>query len=115
VRPAVFDTSNGRVEIAFGVNRWVLVTTKYESVQRQADDEAELARVLYDAGVPRSETKGVATQAWRSRPRNAGMTSAHPDEAILRATGFSSRGRLLLVGTVFLVAIVATLVITVIR
>jgi hypothetical protein len=107
--PTVVETAQGRVEIAFGVNRWVLVTTPAGSTQAQVSDEAELAGVLQDEGVAARDADSAAAKAWARRPRDARFTLARPGEEIWRGTALSGRGIVTLLVLFVLAAVVLTI------
>ncbi|MGB2952738.1 MAG: hypothetical protein WBB74_05010 [Gaiellaceae bacterium] len=107
--PTVVETAQGRVEIAFGVNRWVLVTTPAGSAQAQVNEEAELANVLRDEGVPARDAYRAAAEAWARRPRDARFKIARPGEHIWRGTGLSRRG----LATLLVLFVIAAVVLTV--
>ena len=88
VEPTVVETPRGQVEIAWGVNRWVLVTTPDdEPIEAQVAREHELASLLPEAGLSREAAAAAARRAWRSRPPDARMPNVHAAESAWRATG----------------------------
>ena len=95
--PTVIDTLRGRVEIEFGINRWVAVTIESETGQAQVSTRSELASYLGRRGLSDREAEDIAGTAWSSRPRHAGVRSESADESIRSATGLSSSTILLLV------------------
>lgn len=97
-RPTVVDTTLGRAEIEFGINRWVLVAIGSETGQIQLTTRDELASYLQRRGLTDGEAEDIARTAWSSRPHHAEARSASADESIRSATGLSS-------GTVLLVVI----------
>lgn len=101
----LFDTSAGRVEIDFGINRWVLVSIGSQQAQEQIDSRHELADYLRQRGLPDREAEDVAKSAWKARPRDATISSASGDEGLVASTGLSS-STLLLVLLAFVVAVI---------
>ena len=95
------DSSVGRVDLAWGMNRWVLVETPLGGVQRQVTTRADLADVLGEAGVPGEEAERLARAFWAERPADAGLESSRRDEALWRATGLPAWAILLLAAAVF--------------
>jgi hypothetical protein len=100
--PTVVDTTLGRAEIEFGINRWVVVTIGSEAGQTQVKSRRELASYLRRRGITDREAEDVARAAWSSRPRDAEARSEWADESLLSATGLSS-GTVLLLVIVFVV------------
>jgi hypothetical protein len=105
----VADTSAGRVEIQFGINRWVLVTIGPDAGQERLESERELADYLRRRGLFENEARDLARAAWRKRPRDADAHAASADESLVAATGLSSWTVLLLVAAFVAVLIVLAL------
>jgi hypothetical protein len=103
--PTVVDSSIGRVEVQFGINRWVLVTMDSDEEQEQIDTERGLVEYLQRRGLLESEAREIARAAWRARPRGADAHAASADESVMQATGLSS-GTVILILTVFVAALV---------
>jgi hypothetical protein len=64
----------------WGVNRWVLVETPNESVERQVATKNELIALLTQVGLSDEEAKAAAGEEWKCRPRDAATTAPRPDE-----------------------------------
>jgi hypothetical protein len=107
--PTVAQTSLGRVEIEFGLNRWVMVAIESNLGQQQVGSARELGAYLQRRGLVESEARDLARTAWRSRPRDADTRSGSPDESLLSATGLSSGAVLVLVITFVVIFTVAAL------
>jgi hypothetical protein len=103
--PTVVDTTLGRAELEFGINRWVVVTIGSESSQAQVKSRRELASFLRRRGLTDREADDVARTAWSARPRDAESHAESADESLLSATGLSS-GTVLLLVVVFVVIFV---------
>jgi hypothetical protein len=89
------------VHIVWGTNRWVLVETPNESVERQVATKKELAAVLMESGLLREDAEAAAREQWKRRPRDAGTTTAGPGDSLRRATGLS-QGTIALLFVVFI-------------
>jgi hypothetical protein len=96
-RPTVVDTTLGRAEIEFGINRWVLVTIGSETGQVQLATQRELSSYLLRRGLADHEAEDLARTAWNARPREAETRSERRDGSVRAATGLSSSSVLLLV------------------
>ncbi len=83
--------SSRDLHIVWGVNRWVLVETPHESVERQVATKKELVALLAEVGLLPGEAEAAGGEQWKRRPRDAGTTAARPDESRRRATGLSPR------------------------
>jgi hypothetical protein len=106
--PTVADTSAGRAEIQFGINRWVLVTIGSDTGQERLGSAHELADYLRRRGLIENEARDLARAAWHKRPRDADAHAASADESLVAATGLSSGTVLLLVAAfVAVVTIIA--------
>ena len=101
--PTASETSLGRVDIEFGINRWVVVTIGSDQGQEQIGSSKELVDYLRQRGLSEAEARTLARTAWKERPRDAGVTSAFADESLLASTGLSS-GSMLLMLVVFVLA-----------
>jgi hypothetical protein len=88
--PTASETSIGRVVIEFGFNRWVLVTIGSDQAQEQIGSSKELTAYLQRRGLPEQEARILASSAWKERPGDASVTSAHANESLLASTGLSS-------------------------
>jgi hypothetical protein len=93
----VVDTTLGRAEIEFGINRWVAVTIGSETGQAQLANRFELAGYLQRRGLTGDEAEEIARTAWSSRPRAADARAESAHESLRSATGLSSSTILLLV------------------
>ncbi len=102
-RPTAVDTTLGRVEIEFGINRWVLVTIGSETGQIQLATPRELTSYLLRRGLTDREAEDLARTAWSARPREAEARSERSDESLRSATGLSSSAVLLLVVAVVVI------------
>ena len=94
------DTLSGTVVVAFGVNRWVLVTIGSEEGQEQIERRDGLAAYLQDRGLSNREADELARKAWTERPRDAMDHVATPDESTMAGTGLS-KGTILLIVLAF--------------
>jgi hypothetical protein len=103
------DTLSGTVAVAFGVNRWVLVTIGSAEGQKQIDNRGELAAYLQERGLSNREADEFARKAWRERPRDATDHVATPKEGTISATGLS-KGTILLIVLAFVVFTVVVIV-----
>jgi len=99
----VGDSTGGRVEIEFGVNRWVMVTVGSEEGQEQIVSKRKLASYLEQRGLYPNEAADLAENAWRARPGDAaGHVAARPPNwTLLGATSWFD--------TMFVGAVVAAL------
>ena len=79
------------LHVVWGVNRWVLVETPTQSVERQVGTKKEFVTLLTEVGLLPHEAEAAAGEHWKRRPRDAGTTAARPDEGRRRATGLSPR------------------------
>ena len=95
--PTVVDTTLGRAEIEFGINRWVAVTIGSETGQAQLASRFELAGYLQRRGLTGDEAEEIARKAWSSRPRTADTRAESAHGSVRSATGLSSGAILLLV------------------
>jgi hypothetical protein len=102
-RATAVDTTRGRAEIEFGINRWVLVTIGSETGQIQVATRNELAGYLLRRGLTDREAEDLARTAWSARPREAETRSARSDESLRSLAGLSSGAVLLLVLAVVLI------------
>jgi hypothetical protein len=84
------DSSAGRVEIEFGINRWVLVAVGPEQDQEQIDTDAQLADFLRRRGVPDEEAVEIAETAWAARPEDATVHAVKAREGRVAATGLTA-------------------------
>jgi hypothetical protein len=103
--PTIGETSLGAVEVEFGINRWVMVTTRSGTEQAQVASRGELEDHLRELGLVGREAQDLARQAWAARPRDADIQAASAGESAMRATGFS-RGTVLVLIIAFVVAVV---------
>jgi len=101
--PFEVETLHGTVVIAFGVNRWVLVSIGGDEAQSQVGSRHELAAYLRTRGLSDREASEFSQRAWKQRPGDAADHLARPDDGLVSATGFSS-GRALLVVVAFVAA-----------
>jgi hypothetical protein len=83
-----FDTSAGRVELEFGINRWVLVSIGGEEGQEQVETAEQLADYLRRRGLSDSDATRVSESAWAARPEDASVHAVSPREGLVSATGF---------------------------
>jgi hypothetical protein len=95
--PTVVDTTLGRAEVEFGINRWVLVTIGSETGQVQLATRPELASYLLRRGLTDREAEDLARTAWSARPRHAETRAESADENLRSAAGLSSSAVLVLV------------------
>lgn len=95
--PFEVETLHGTVVIAFGVNRWVLVSIGGDEGQSQIESRRELAAYLRKRGLSDREANEFSQKAWKQRPRDAGDHLARSDDGLVAATGFSSGAALLIV------------------
>jgi hypothetical protein len=103
--PTVVDSSIGRVEVQFGINRWVLVTVDSDEAQEQIETVRGLVDYLQKRGLLESEAREIARAAWRARPRGANAHAASADESLVSAAGLSP-GAAILILTVFVAALI---------
>jgi len=101
--PFEVETLHGTVVIAFGINRWVLVSIGGDEAQSQIGSRHELAAYLRTRGLSDREANEFSHEAWKQRPRDAADHLARPDDGLVSSTGFSS-GRALLVVLAFVAA-----------
>jgi hypothetical protein len=81
------DTSLGRIGVTWGVNDWVMIDARGETIQRRVASRHEFASVLESLGLSQAEAEAHAEALWHARPRDAATESARPNEAAWRATG----------------------------
>jgi hypothetical protein len=102
-RPTAVDTTLGRAEIEFGINRWVLVTIGSETGQVQLATRRELASYLLRRGLTDREAEDLARTAWSARPREAEARSDRRTESVVSAAGLSSSTVLVLVAAIVVI------------
>jgi hypothetical protein len=104
--PVVAESSAGRVEIEFGVNRWVMVTVDALERQKEISSERGLSTFLRELGLYPNEAEEVARKAWRGRPQDAAghLPPEPPNWTLLAPSGWRDGALILAVlgGTVAL-------------
>lgn len=84
------ESSAGRLEIEFGVNRWVMVTVGALERQKQISSEPELSTFLRGLGLYPNEAEDVARKAWPARPQDAAghLPPEPPNWTVLGPSGW---------------------------
>jgi hypothetical protein len=96
LKPVEVDTSVGRLSVEWGLNRWIAVDLGGRAGQRQVSSRRQLQRMLQELGVPSAEAGPAAASIWRTRPKDAGVESARPNQELWRATGLPAWAILLI-------------------
>ena len=95
--PFEVESLHGTIVIAFGINRWVLVSIGGDEGQSQVDSREELAAYLRNRGLSDREANELSEEAWKRRPRTAAERTATSGEGLVAATGLSSGAALVAV------------------
>ncbi|HEY6151589.1 MAG TPA: hypothetical protein VIW19_13795 [Gaiellaceae bacterium] len=85
------ETSRGRLQIVWGINRWVRVETDGGGVfQRRVRSWQQLQTFFEELGLPEDEALELAVREWGDRPPTAALSSGDTEFGPSRFLGLSA-------------------------